>query len=202
MKCSKCGIEVSSSYLKCPSCGAGFHGVSSASSFDKPQYQTHSGVQSSTNLGFNSNSSINPGVQISAPYASFWSRVGANLIDSFIVVVPALIIGGLIGFLGVVKGDPESEYVFKAQFLGFVLGVLYEAVFLSSSWQATPGKRLLGIKGVDVNFQQITLWRALGRTLGKLLSYFILYIGFIMAAFTKNKQGLHDIMASTYVVRK
>lgn len=33
MKCSKCGIEVPSSYLKCPSCGQGFHGLSSSSSF-------------------------------------------------------------------------------------------------------------------------------------------------------------------------
>ena len=33
MKCSKCGLDVPSSYMKCPSCGQGFHGVTTPSSF-------------------------------------------------------------------------------------------------------------------------------------------------------------------------
>jgi uncharacterized RDD family membrane protein YckC len=118
------------------------------------------------------------------------------------VIVPAFIIGGLIGFWGVLIGDPESLYVLKAQFVGFILNILYEALFLSSSWQATPGKRLMGLKVVDMNFQPISFWKAAGRSLGKILSTIILYIGFIMAAFTKNKQALHDIMSGTFVVRK
>ena len=34
MKCDSCGIEVPSSYMKCPSCGKGFHGINTPSSFD------------------------------------------------------------------------------------------------------------------------------------------------------------------------
>lgn len=201
MKCTNCGIEVSSSYLKCPSCGYGFHGVPSASSFDKPHYppsnQTTAGL---ANTG--SNSSFIPANSQSSQFASFGTRLVASIIDNLIIIVPAFVAGGLIGFWGVVTGDPESSYVLKAQMFGFILNILYEALFLSSSWQATPGKRLMGIKVVDANFQPISFWKAAGRSLGKILSTVIFYIGFIMAAFTKNKQGLHDIMSGTYVVRK
>jgi uncharacterized RDD family membrane protein YckC len=200
MKCSNCGIEVSSSYLKCPSCGTGFHGASSASSFNKPQYFPSNPIQSGSNANWNQ-STHSAGFQPSQ-YASFGIRLVASIIDNLIVIVPAFIIGGLIGFWGVLTGDPESMYVLKAQFVGFILNILYEALFLSSSWQATPGKRLMGLKVVDVNFQPISFWKAAGRSLGKIVSTVILYIGFIMAAFTKNKQALHDIMSGTYVVRK
>jgi uncharacterized RDD family membrane protein YckC len=200
MKCPSCGIEVSSSYLKCPSCGAGFHGVSSASSFNKPQYFPSKPIPASSNANWIAPQNIS-GSQ-SSQYASFGIRLVASIIDNLIVIVPAFIIGGLIGFWGVLTGDPESMYVLKAQFVGFILNILYEALFLSSSWQATPGKRLMGLKVVDVNFQPLSFWKAAGRSLGKIVSTVILYIGFIMAAFTKNKQALHDIMSGTYVVRK
>ena len=44
--------------------------------------------------------------------------------------------------------------------------------------------------------------KATGRYFGKIISAIILYIGFIMIAFTGKKQGLHDIMAGTLVVNR
>jgi len=49
MKCTKCGIEVPSSYLKCPSCGQGFHGLNTPSSFkENPQIQSSNSTQQSS----------------------------------------------------------------------------------------------------------------------------------------------------------
>ena len=45
-------------------------------------------------------------------------------------------------------------------------------------------------------------WQALGRSLAKILSALTLFIGYIMAAFTKRKQALHDKIASTLVVKR
>jgi uncharacterized RDD family membrane protein YckC len=72
----------------------------------------------------------------------------------------------------------------------------------SSSSQATIGKMLMGIKVTDMDGKRITFGRASGRFFGKVLSKLILYIGFIMAAFTEKKQGLHDILAETLVLNK
>ena len=61
---------------------------------------------------------------------------------------------------------------------------------------------LMGIKVTDMQGKRITFARASGRFFAKILSKSILYIGFIMAAFTEKKQGLHDVLAKTLVVNK
>ena len=54
---------------------------------------------------------------------------------------------------------------------------------------------------MDENGERISFGRANGRYWSKILSAFILCIGFLMAGFTKKKQGLHDIIAGTLVVK-
>jgi uncharacterized RDD family membrane protein YckC len=60
----------------------------------------------------------------------------------------------------------------------------------------------MGIIVTDVDGDQASFGSATGRALGKYLSSLILYIGFLMIAFTKKKQGLHDKIAGTLVIRK
>jgi uncharacterized RDD family membrane protein YckC len=72
----------------------------------------------------------------------------------------------------------------------------------SSARQATLGKMALGIVVTDLDGNRIGFGRATGRYFAKILSALILLIGFIMAAFTQKKQGLHDIIAGTLVVKK
>ena len=79
---------------------------------------------------------------------------------------------------------------------------LYFAGFESSARQATPGKRFLGIMVTDMAGNRITFGAATGRCIGKFFSAVILGIGFIMIIFTNHKQGLHDKIAATLVVRK
>jgi len=209
MKCTKCSAEVPSSYMKCPSCGQGFHGVNTASSFNlvsqnQAQYPStlHSGGNTVNGAPQQSpqSAAIPVGHNLTANFASFWFRFLAALIDACIIIVPAMILGGLIGVWGMVWDDSDSITTLKIQAVSLLFGILYEAIFLSSGWMATPGKRLLGIKVTDLSGNPISFWRGVGRSAGKLISS-ILFIGYIMAAFTKNKQALHDLMASTFVIK-
>jgi uncharacterized RDD family membrane protein YckC len=85
--------------------------------------------------------------------------------------------------------------------IGTVIQWLYYALMESSKHQATLGKIALGLIVTDVNGQKISFGRASGRYFGKILSYIIMYVGFIMAAFTDKKQALHDMLAGTLVVK-
>ncbi len=61
-------------------------------------------------------------------------------------------------------------------------------------------KQFLGLKIVDVNGNKISAGKSWLRYLGYILSG-IMYIGYIMVAFTEGKRGLHDFIANTYVVK-
>jgi len=62
------------------------------------------------------------------------------------------------------------------------------------------GKKILGLKVVDLDGKKITFGRASGRWLASILSGFLLGIGYLMVAFTEKNQGLHDMIAGTYVL--
>lgn len=206
MKCTKCNSEVPSSYMKCPNCGQGFYGASSSSSFNmgKQTQQpspygaqvSNANVSSSQNAQHHQSHSNN----LNLPFATFASRFFALIIDTCIIIVPAMILGALIGVWGMIWDDSDLVTSLKIQIVGIFFGILYEALFISGAWQATPGKRLMGLKVIDTSGNPVTFWRAVGRSASKLLSS-IFFIGYIMAAFTKDKQALHDLMAGTFVVK-
>ena len=77
---------------------------------------------------------------------------------------------------------------------------LYFAIFESSPRQATPGKMMMGIFVTDIYGRRISFLRALGRTLGKVLSKAFCYLGYILALFTDRSQALHDLLANTLVL--
>lgn len=89
-----------------------------------------------------------------------------------------------------------------ANVAGYLASWIYFAAFESSESQATPGKKALGIKVTDLNGKKISFGRASGRFFAKYLSAALLCVGFIMIAFTKRKQGLHDIIAGCLVVNR
>jgi uncharacterized RDD family membrane protein YckC len=120
-------------------------------------------------------------------YAGFWKRAAALLIDSIIV-------GIIVGLGNLILAEWLSGL------LGVVAGWLYWAGMESSASQATIGKQALKIYVTDINGQRISFMRATGRYFAKILSAMILFIGYIMAAFTARKQALHDILANTLVM--
>ena len=78
---------------------------------------------------------------------------------------------------------------------------LYCALMESSSYQATLGKMIFGMKVTDLCGNRISFARATGRHFAKILSGLILCIGFIMVGLSERKQGLHDLLAGTLVRR-
>jgi len=157
-------------------------------------------------------------------YAGFWKRFAAYLIDALILGVASwIIILPVLGLIGIgassmeyteedmMTMDDEAAAGLAAAMIGASMmlwiviaaaGWLYFARMESSAKQATLGKMALSIIVTDVNGNRLTFGRATGRYFGKILSGLILYIGFIMAAFTEKKQALHDMIAGTLVVNK
>jgi uncharacterized RDD family membrane protein YckC len=136
-------------------------------------------------------------------YAGFWVRFLAWFIDQIIVGIAGGMIGVIAGLMMVASGiDPQA---FGPQnglrLLGIAISLAYFSALESSSSQATLGKMALGLKVTDVHGRRLTFGNALGRNLAKILSGLILAIGYIMAAFDDRKQGLHDKIASTLVMK-
>lgn len=136
--------------------------------------------------------------------AGFWKRAVAIVIDSFILGVLMFAVMFALGFfVGGMLSDPET--LAKISDFGMLINVvlvwLYFAVQESGEGQATPGKRLMGIYVTDKEGRRITFPRATIRYFSKYLSS-IFMIGFVMAAFTQNKQGLHDLIADTLVLNR
>ncbi|AVI40695.1 RDD family protein [Bacillus pumilus] len=86
--------------------------------------------------------------------------------------------------------------------VGIVVTWLYYAIMESSKLQGTLGKMALGIKVTRVTGEKVTFGRATSRFFAKGFLSPILYIGYIIAFFTEKKQALHDLIASTIVVKK
>ena len=80
-----------------------------------------------------------------------------------------------------------------------VIAGAYFVLCESSAWQATLGKRLVGIKVVDADGRRIGRGRAAGRFLAAALSWLSLNIGHAMAAYPPQHRALHDYLAGTCV---
>ena len=153
-------------------------------------------------------------------YAGFWIRFLAYLVDAVILDVPL----GLIAFLILspsiqsVSCTPVdqpfgSQYqctgltTFSSLLPALALGALVvTGVYFVVCWARygrTVGQALCGLRVVDAaTGGRITTSRAIGRYLGFIISGWVLDIGLIWAAFDAQKQGWHDKMASTFVVRR
>jgi uncharacterized RDD family membrane protein YckC len=130
-------------------------------------------------------------------YAGFWRRFVAWLLDGLLLSLVTL------PFTLQFGGDAAAEAARTsvAGTISTVVGWLYYALMESSAKQATVGKMALGIIVTDLEGRRIGFGRATGRYFAKILSALILGIGFLMAAFTERKQGLHDMIAGTLVVK-
>jgi uncharacterized RDD family membrane protein YckC/Tfp pilus assembly major pilin PilA len=140
-------------------------------------------------------------------YAEFWKRFAAMILDWLIMLMPAVLVVVVIGVMVGVssEGSDKSSAEALGNLAGFPLYLLYWLYFAfmeSSAKQATLGKMALGIKVVDLQGNRISFGRATGRFFGKNVSGFSLGIGYVMAAFTKRKQALHDMTANCLVVNE
>ena len=206
MYCSKCGAVLAADAVFCQSCGTQ---VTRAAVL-APSLGTvspHAGVGAIA-------------YALNVTYAGFWLRFVAYVLDSLIIGFAVMVLFVpfffLMGGVSILETLPRGrvERVDPAQFMAFltlaltlvalssVAKWLYFAYLESGEKQATWGKQALGIYVTDLAGQRITFGRATGRFFGKIVSGLIpLGIGFIMAGFTERRQALHDMIASTLVLR-
>lgn len=131
-------------------------------------------------------------------YAGFWIRVLANIIDGFILGIPSLLI--IVGSIAIAVSLKSIALMLILPTL-ISLGMVVLVIWLDGTKGGTPGKLLLGLNIVNEQGKFIGIGRALLRNIIKNTISGIFCIGFIMIAFTEKKQGLHDIIAKTYVVK-
>jgi predicted Zn finger-like uncharacterized protein len=136
--------------------------------------------------------------------AGFWIRLVATMIDIFIVFMLQFLLGSLLIVAGFVTGGGESivgNMVILIQLFGHVLSFTYYILFTGYCGQ-TPGKMALRIKVIRCDGSQISYGRAAFREIpAKFISGILFGIGYLMVAFDEQKQGLHDRMADTYVIK-
>lgn len=140
------------------------------------------------------------GVDISTEpveYVGFWPRVGASLIDSLATLF--LIVPLMLWYFGDGWAYADGVTAFFINWIAPALAVILFWWFRG----ATPGKMVISAVIVDANtFGQPTPGQLIGRYLGYYVSTIALMLGFLWVAFDPRKQGWHDKMANTVVIRK
>ncbi|MED1741590.1 RDD family protein [Bacillus swezeyi] len=158
-------------------------------------------------------------------YAGIGSRFLASLLDGIILGIPLYIIWAVCATL-MIMGDLEvvrileknPDYVTNQEFffvlvgflkvmgilasISFIVYFLYFTLMESSKWQATLGKKIMGIQVVEAEGERLSFGRAAGRFLARSFLSPILLIGYILAFFTEKRQALHDLLAGTIVIKK
>jgi uncharacterized RDD family membrane protein YckC len=148
----------------------------------------------------------------------FWLRFVAYIIDAIVLAlcfIPVVILIVFVTGAGAALthlSNHTDDAVFPAVFVTFLLVLipilvcgewLYFAGMESSTWQATLGKRAIGLIVTDMEGKRLTFAHASGRFFAKIITGLVpLAIGWIMAGFTEKKQALHDFIAATLVLKR
>jgi len=148
-------------------------------------------------------------------YAGFWIRFVASVIDTVIV---SMIVGPLLwkiygsayfqDYVDLLQGriDLAADRPLFAGPADMFVSLLLPAIGIVIFWiarQATPGKMALSLRIVDADtLQPLGKLQAIGRYLGYYVSMFGLMLGFLWVAFDPRKQGWHDKLARTVVIRQ
>lgn len=122
-------------------------------------------------------------------YASIWKRFWAFMIDLAVFIVLFIVLAQLLN-------------EFTVSLILLVIIWLYYALSESSPWQASLGKRLMGLKVVDKRGRRLSFSKATKRLFLRLVTNVAFYVGFFTAAFDKHKETLHDKMSHSFVIAK
>ncbi|MCL4247995.1 MAG: RDD family protein [Anaerolineae bacterium] len=123
---------------------------------------------------------------VSHELASIEARFAALFIDGLIL---AAIEG--VGFMA--AREPGAG-------VGFVVGLIYSWFFLTRYNGQTPGKMIMKIRVIKADGSAISDGDAIVRYIGYFVNAFF-FIGWLWALFDESRQGWHDKLASTYVVK-
>jgi uncharacterized RDD family membrane protein YckC len=117
-------------------------------------------------------------------------RILSGVID--LCVVQALIVLIVLCTVG---------FGFFIEFGFLAANAIYAGVMMSTVWQGTVGKKLLGLKVIDCSGGKPSSGQIWGRALASILSWLLLGVGILFVFFTPRHQSLHDMMAGTLVVK-
>jgi uncharacterized RDD family membrane protein YckC len=133
----------------------------------------------------------------------FWIRSIAYLIDKTV-----LSIVGLLFFfaLRITQGGglPPFHNFFKTLILMYCAGLMSEAAYFTYFYGYTGqtiGKMVCGLKVVNTEGGLISYRRSFLRWIGYTISFYAFFLGFFWIAFDSNKQGWHDKVARTFVIK-
>jgi uncharacterized RDD family membrane protein YckC len=232
MFCSKCGAQVADTAAYCPACGQAT-GTPPAAPRGIPLAPGGFGPPGDTPTAPPVAPAQIPPSAVYAPvaplgavvYAGFWLRFVAFIIDALILGIPmGMILFSYLASSGLLNSmasfppvSPDrvarilgTGLLLRFSLLAIVIEWLYYALLESSAWQATLGKKALGLYATDLAGNRMTFGRATGRYFGMVLFRIIPLMGplllfpidCICAGVTEKKQALHDIMAGCLVIRK
>lgn len=203
MNCSACGATSLDGATFCQSCGQPMMGYAVGGAAAGPAA---------------GGAVVNAAGAAARVYAGFWLRLVAAIIDGLLLGIPF----GIIVFTTIISAVPGLTHtqdpmtilllvlprIMFIALLVLAASWLYFALMESSTWQATLGKKALGLYVTDLQGSRVTFGKASGRFFaGRGISfvpsigglYFL--IDCIMAGFTDKKQALHDIIAGCLVRR-
>lgn len=204
MFCQACGANVPDGTAFCTSCGRPIAGYSVGQSGGAASVvMAPPGTVAGTSTAF----------------AGFWLRLVAAILDNVILTVPTaplaiLIFATMLPGLAMARGNPALLFAtLFPRIIFFVILILavkwlYWALMEASGWQATLGKKALGLYVTDLEGNRVSFGKASGRfwsgrglslvPLGNL--YYL--VDCICCGFTEKKQAVHDMIAGCLVMRK
>lgn len=150
---------------------------------------------------------IDDEIGVNLKHAGFWFRALALLIDAILMqALYFILVAPLVAVLGILAVNISPYIAMQlgvtfALILAIMLPWSWFTIGESSVWQGTPGKRLLGLKVIDDEGGRLSFGTANKRYLGKIISALPAFSGFLMAGLTEKKEGLHDKIVKTFVVK-
>jgi len=194
--CTDCGNQVMPTMRICPQCG------SKAFSDTPRPLQNAASAQSPTQALSQSFQSGSIGSNNAPIYAGFWERLAASLIDSIVITFICYIAAGILGVgmtaFGMSVRTPRGEAFIML--VWWVMSLFYHASMEAGPQGATLGKRWMTLRVVNMHYQQISIWQAVGRFFGRVVSVLTIFFGYLIQPFTAHRQTLHDMMCGSLVV--
>ncbi len=154
-----------------------------------------------------------PGGATAPRYVGFWARFLAMFIDNiWVTIVLVLVLMAMFGqdfmaMMAMPLDTSPEEMAMAAQGAtgSFLAQLLLPAVLIVGFWvwkSATPGKMVISAKIVDAKtLGEPSMGQLIVRYIGYFISAFVFGLGFLWVAFDKRKQGWHDKIAGTLVIK-
>ncbi|XUX00576.1 MAG: RDD family protein [Dehalogenimonas sp.] len=146
---------------------------------------------------------------IALEFAGFWRRFGAYVIDAIVLgaifaVLEPLLWPDFGKFFNFTTSFDSNYWVGQFRALANVFSTILSGIYFIVFWVwrgQTLGMMVAGVKVIRTDGTPIDTGRAVVRYLGYLISIIPVFLGFIWIAFDAHKQGWHDKLAETYVVK-